>query len=103
MPWIDIGLASDFPQGRGVAVVADGRRLAVFNADGQLYAVDDLCPHRRFPLNDGIVQGSTVRCRTHGSCFKVDTGELVRGPAGRGIGAYAVKLEETRVLVAMPD
>lgn len=103
MPYVDIGAVADFPAGRGTAVVAGGRRLAVFPVDERIYVVDDLCPHRRFPLNDGIVQGLTVRCRTHGSCFALDSGERLRGPARRGIRAYPVEIVASRVRVDVHD
>ena len=103
MPLIDIGVAADFPEGCGVAIVVGGRRLAVFRTGGALYAVDNLCPHRRFPLHDGVVAGLTIRCRTHGSCFRLDSGELVRGPARRGIAAYRIDVVGERVVVDLPD
>lgn len=99
MPRIDIGADAEFPDGGGVAVVAGGRRLAVFRIGDRLYAVDNLCPHRRFPLHDGIIRELTVRCRTHGSCFRLDTGEVIRGPARHGIGTYCVEVIDGRVVL----
>ena len=103
MPRFDVGGSADFPEGSGVAVVVGGRRLAVFRIGDRFYAVDNLCPHRRFPLHDGIVRELTVRCRTHGSCFRLDSGELVRGPARRGIAAYGVEVVDGRLVVDLAD
>jgi 3-phenylpropionate/trans-cinnamate dioxygenase ferredoxin component len=82
-----------------VSVVVGGRRIAVFRVGERVLAVDDLCPHRGFPLHDGTVDGTTVRCRTHGSCFDLESGELRRGPANRGVHAYAARIVGGQVAV----
>jgi nitrite reductase/ring-hydroxylating ferredoxin subunit len=97
-----VGTIVDFPEQHGVSVSAGNRRLAVFRAGGRLFAVDDSCPHRRFPLNDGVVRGESVQCRSHGSCFNLATGALERGPASRGVNAYAVFVVGDRVEIEVP-
>ncbi len=87
---ISIGSCSDFPDGQGVAVVAGGKRLAVFRFGARFFAIDDVCPHNRFPLADGRVQGLTVTCRTHGARFALETGAVVRGPARKPVRTYPV-------------
>jgi nitrite reductase/ring-hydroxylating ferredoxin subunit len=83
-----VGSLADFPEGRGVAVRVEDRRIAVFRIGGVVFAIEDACPHRGFPLNDGTVTGLTVRCRTHGSCFNLASGALERGPAAHSIRTY---------------
>lgn len=46
-----IGTVEDFPEGQGRRVDVDGIRIAVFNVDGELYGIQDLCTHRRLPLH----------------------------------------------------
>ena len=99
----DVGSIVDFPEQLGVRVRAGQRMVAVFRVGTQLFAVDDACPHRGFPLHDGSVHGESVRCRSHGSCFNLRTGALERGPAGRGIHAYAACIVGDRVAVEIPD
>jgi 3-phenylpropionate/trans-cinnamate dioxygenase ferredoxin subunit len=98
----EVGTIVDFPEQQGVRVIAAGRALAVFRIGGDYFAIDDSCPHRRFPLNDGVVRGDTVQCRTHGSCFNLRTGALVRGPSRYGVTAYAVFIVGDRVEVDIP-
>ncbi|MEW6297576.1 MAG: Rieske (2Fe-2S) protein [Thermodesulfobacteriota bacterium] len=87
---ITIGSLADFPEGRGVPLVAGGKRLAVFRVGGRLFAIDNVCPHNRFPLADGRVQGLIVTCRTHGARFHLETGAVVRGPARKPVRTYPV-------------
>jgi nitrite reductase/ring-hydroxylating ferredoxin subunit len=68
----------------------EGRRVAVANADGTLFAFDDTCPHRQCSLANGQLSGTTVTCECHGSQFDVRTGKLLRGPAAQGIRTYQI-------------
>jgi nitrite reductase/ring-hydroxylating ferredoxin subunit len=99
MPEYRIGPIENFPQARGVPVEAGGRRIAVFRVGERVFAIDDFCPHRGFPLHDGPVDGTIVRCRTHGSAFDLASGELRRGPAKRGVYSYRVTVIDGQVVV----
>ena len=70
-----------------------GKRVAVVNLEGALYAFDDLCPHRQCSLAEGGLEGTVVTCPCHGSQFDVRTGGRLRGPAVRGVRAFAVRVE----------
>jgi nitrite reductase (NADH) small subunit len=103
MPEIAVGALADFPDGKGRPVQVGNRRLAIFRIGEQVFAVDDRCPHRGFPLHDGAVSETSVRCRTHGSCFDLVSGDVLRGPATRPTQAYPARCESDQVLVALPD
>jgi nitrite reductase/ring-hydroxylating ferredoxin subunit len=98
---VTVGALTDFPQGRGVAVKAGGRALAIFHMGDRILAVDDSCPHQRFPLWDGAVTGMVVTCRTHGSRFNLESGAVRRGPARRGIRSYPVHITDDTVEVEL--
>ncbi|MBI3302594.1 MAG: Rieske 2Fe-2S domain-containing protein [Deltaproteobacteria bacterium] len=87
---IAIGTLADFPEGRGVAVVAGGRRVAIFHIGERIFAIDNVCTHNRMRLADGPVQGTVVTCRTHGSRFNLETGVAIRGPARKPVWTYPV-------------
>ena len=92
MARVVIGALTDFPDGRGVALAIEGRRIAVFRVGERIFAVDDRCAHRGFPLYDGTLEATSVRCRTHGACFDLSSGAVLRGPARRPIRAYATEV-----------
>lgn len=102
MPRVAIGTLSDFPDGGGVGVEVGGRRLAVFRIDDHIFAVDDRCSHRGFPLHDGRLGAASVRCRTHGACFDLASGAVLRGPARRAIRTYPTQIVDGSVLVEIP-
>jgi nitrite reductase/ring-hydroxylating ferredoxin subunit len=51
------------------------------------------CTHRRGPLSEGTLDGSTVTCPCHGSQFNVCTGAAVKGPAEDPLATYRVTVE----------
>jgi len=96
---ISIGTLADFPDGQGVAVIAGGRRLAIFHLGERFFAIDNVCTHNRMRLADGTVQNLVVTCRTHGSRFNLETGAVVKGPARKPVRTYPVHLVEENVEV----
>lgn len=99
MARIIVGALSDFPVGRGIAVEVGGRRIAVFRLDERVFAIDDRCSHRGFPLYDGVVDQASVRCRTHGACFDLASGTVQRGPARRAVRTYPAEIVDGQVIV----
>jgi 3-phenylpropionate/trans-cinnamate dioxygenase ferredoxin subunit len=74
-----VGALSDFPDGQAVAIEVAGHRLVVVRLGPRLFAIDDRCSHRGFPLHEGTVADTAIRCRTHGACFDLSTGAVLRG------------------------
>ncbi len=65
---------AEVPLGTGKVVVAGGRVLALFNVEGEFFAVDNSCPHRGGPLGEGHLQGKIVTCPWHGWQFDLCSG-----------------------------
>ncbi|MCI0394412.1 MAG: Rieske (2Fe-2S) protein [Chloroflexi bacterium] len=56
------------------AVRLNGHNVALFAAGGQVYAVDNRCPHMGFPLDRGTVQDGILTCHWHHARFDLATG-----------------------------
>lgn len=76
MPWHTIGKVADCPPGTCLEAVAGDRIVALFNVDGELHALDGVCPHQGGPLGKGNLQGAIVTCPWHGWQFDVRNGEF---------------------------
>lgn len=98
---IPIGTLADFPEGRGVGIIAGGKRLAVFKRGERFFAIDNVCTHNRSPLADGRVEGTVVTCRTHRARFNLETGAAVSPPARKPVRTYPVYLNGETVEVEM--
>lgn len=70
----------------------EGKEVGLFNVEGKIFAIDNLCPHRGGPLSDGRLEGRVVACPWHGWEFDVTTGALVMNPDNR-VARYEVKVE----------
>jgi 3-phenylpropionate/trans-cinnamate dioxygenase ferredoxin component len=74
------------------ARLSDGTPLCVGNADGQLFAVRDECPHSAFPLSNGqLHSGARLECGWHGAQFDCRTGAVLEGPADNPLVRYKVR------------
>ena len=88
----------DLPPGAAVRVDADVP-VAVFNVDGELYAVDDTCTHQDASLADGWVEGCWVECPLHASTFDLRTGAVSGPPAKTGVRTHGVEVRDGVVWV----
>ncbi len=87
---------SELPPGKirvrdGVAVI----RLA----SGELYAIDNACPHQGYPLAQGGVVGTTITCAWHNFKFDVRSGDAVMGE--EGVATHLVRVVDGVVEVAV--
>lgn len=73
--WVRVLETADCPPGEARECVAGDRIVAVFNVDGEFYALDGICPHQGGPLGKGFLQGCIITCPWHGFQFDVRTGQ----------------------------
>ena len=67
MAVVTVGREEDVAPGQALRVVVKGEPIAIFNAQGELYAIGDTCTHEEFSLSDGeLVDDHTVECALHG-------------------------------------
>ncbi len=90
---------------RGKVVVIDDREIALFNIEGTIYAISNICPHEMSPiLAAGALDcgARTIACPLHNWLFDIPTGQLITdhliGASG-SIPVYDVKLAEGEVWV----
>jgi 3-phenylpropionate/trans-cinnamate dioxygenase ferredoxin subunit len=88
----------ELPAGEVVRVLAHVP-IAVFNADGTLYAIDDTCTHQDASLADGWLEGCLVECPLHSSTFDLRTGVPTCPPARKPVRTYPVLIEDGMILV----
>lgn len=81
---------ADLPPGTGKAFVVAGRQLALFNAGGRIFAIDNLCPHDGGPLAEGSLEGTTVTCPWHAAEFDITSGKVLCPPAVEDVRSYPV-------------
>ena len=74
-----------------------GADVAVFrNAEDQVFALLDRCPHKGGPLSQGIVFGTSVACPLHNWTISLDDG-CARAPDEGCAQKFACKVEAGQV------
>ncbi|MSR55480.1 MAG: Rieske (2Fe-2S) protein [Gemmataceae bacterium] len=101
MAFVTVAQLSLLLPGKGTCVEANGKKLALFLANGKAYAIDEECPHRQAPLHEGECVGLEVVCPWHASFFSLETGDHRNPPATTGVRAYRTRIvgEEVQVEV----
>jgi nitrite reductase/ring-hydroxylating ferredoxin subunit len=99
-PWIRIANADDVVEGEPFACDFDGRKLGLYRVEGEVFALDDICPHQRnVRLSGGYFDGERIECPMHQSQFEVRTGRCMNPPAKADLRRYDVRIEAGGVLV----
>jgi 3-phenylpropionate/trans-cinnamate dioxygenase ferredoxin component len=97
--WIDVAKVEEFPAGTSLTVDLESAVVAVFNVEGEFYAIEDLCTHDGGDLASGDLEGDEIVCPRHGARFNVRTGEVLSPPAYEDVRAFQVRVEAGMVQV----
>jgi len=98
-----VASVADIPVGGRKLVEIDGVRIAIFNLDGELHAIEDVCTHDGGPLVEGEVMNEyQVQCPRHGARFDIRTGAALSMPAFEATNTYAVEVDGDDIFVEKP-
>lgn len=75
-----IARITDIPADRPLRVRVGERLVALFLLDGEVFALDDCCPHKGGPLGEGHCENGQVFCPLHGWGFDIKTGACAEVP-----------------------
>ena len=97
--WVRACRVEDIPRlGARVLTSAQGN-IAVFrNAEDEVFALADKCPHKGGPLSQGIVHGRKVTCPLHNWNIQLEDGNAVAPDAGCA-RRYPVRVEAGAVFL----
>ncbi|MGA2394006.1 MAG: Rieske (2Fe-2S) protein [Candidatus Lustribacter sp.] len=97
--FVPVGPVAEIKPGTAKTVAVDGREIAVFNAGGTFYAVDNYCPHQGGLLSEGWLEGTTITCPWHAWCFSLIDGEMTIGKFA-SVDVFDVRVEDGQVSVS---
>ena len=99
--WADVCPINELEPGTTRVVYLDGKQIAVFNVDSQLYALSNRCTHARGPLSEGELDHAacTVTCPWHYAKFDLKTGQVVDGIASSDVEAYQIEVRDDVIWV----
>jgi 3-phenylpropionate/trans-cinnamate dioxygenase ferredoxin subunit len=97
--FIKVAKTSDLAPGEKMLVEYDEEDVGLFNIDGQIYAISDVCTHDDGPLVEGQLDDEWIVCPRHGARFNIKTGQQTM-PAITPVPLYEVKIEGNDILIA---
>ena len=95
-----VAVRAELPPGAKKLVDLDGRAIAIFNVDGDYFAIDDVCTHDGGPLAEGELEGAEIRCPRHGARFDVRTGKALCFPAIEPVETLSVEVRGDDIYVS---
>lgn len=77
-----------------------GNSLALFNVAGQIYAIDDSCPHQGSSLCGGRLEGRVIQCCAHGLRFDLASGYLLNSTSLK-VANYPTEVVDGQVFIVI--
>jgi nitrite reductase (NADH) small subunit/3-phenylpropionate/trans-cinnamate dioxygenase ferredoxin subunit len=99
--FVTVATVHDVPPGTGRTVEVNGIWIALFNAGGTFYAIDNACPHAGGPLGEGKLNGTVVECPWHGWKFSVVSGQREGNPNFE-VPCCRVRVDGESIQIALP-
>ncbi|TPQ28807.1 MULTISPECIES: non-heme iron oxygenase ferredoxin subunit [Cupriavidus] len=97
--WIEAAALSGVPQDDVIAVAVQGKEIALYSVDGDVYATDNICTHGHARLCEGFLEGHEIECPLHQGRFDIRNGAAMCAPLTEGIRIYPVRIEGGKVFV----
>ena len=99
--WVRACKVEDIPPLGARVVKSACGNIAVFrNAEDEVFALEDRCPHKGGPLSQGIVFGRKVACPLHNWSIQLEEGCAVAPDKGCA-KAFAAKVEDGEVFLRL--
>ena len=95
---IRAGSVDELKAGGCRLVTGGGHAIAVIYHDGQVYAVDNRCPHMGFPLDRGSVKDGILTCHWHNARFDLASGGTFN-PFADDVRSFPVTIKDGQVWV----
>lgn len=99
--WVKVGQVDDIPKLGARIVRTEEGDIAVFrNAEDEVFALRDECPHKGGPLSQGIVHGKKVTCPLHNWNINLDSGEAVAPDEGCA-ASFPIRMEGATIYLSL--
>ena len=92
---------AEVPEPGAVRVEIGDTPVAIVRSEGEVFAIYDVCSHAEVPLSEGEIEGKTIECWLHGSCFDLVTGAPTGLPATQPVPVYPTKIDGDDVYVSL--
>ena len=99
--WTPVGNRDQVEQDNPLAATVGETAVGIYEVDGELHAIEDICPHAAAHLTQGFADGCEIECPLHNAVFDVTSGKHLRGEPCRDLKTFAVRVVDARIEVQL--
>ena len=93
---------NELQEGSMKLVKVEGLPVLLIKQFGQIYAIDNRCPHMGCMFSGGTLDGSVIVCPCHNWRFNLKTGEYEEDP-GMKLVSYKSKVDSGKIWVRLDE
>jgi nitrite reductase/ring-hydroxylating ferredoxin subunit len=97
--WTPVGTREQVDPDTPLAVTVGEQAIGVYDVEGELHAIEDICPHAHAHLTQGFTDGCEIECPLHNAVFDVRSGKHLRGEPCRDVITFPVRVVAGRIEV----
>ncbi len=101
--WVEVCKTVELPVGERKIIDLDEKHIMVLNNDGDYYAIESMCTHAMFELDDAEIEKCAIVCPLHGAHFCLKTGEPLTPPAFEAIDTYEVRVQNDIIEISVEE
>jgi nitrite reductase/ring-hydroxylating ferredoxin subunit len=103
MNWVNVLAQAELPPEAQQVVKVNQRAILLLHHGGEIYALENSCPHMKLPLKGGKVEGDAIVCPWHRSAFDLRSGEVKNWtPWPPGVGKVMAMVSKAKAVTVFP-
>lgn len=99
--WISAVPLQDIPDDDVLGISVEGKSIAVYKVDGEVFATDNVCTHGQALLSDGFLEDGEIECPLHQGRFCIKSGKAMCAPLTEDIKIYPARIEAEQVYLQL--
>ncbi|APA84770.1 non-heme iron oxygenase ferredoxin subunit [Paraburkholderia sprentiae WSM5005] len=96
-----VARSEEIEEGGMQGFTVQGRPIAIYRVDGQLYATDNICTHGHALMTDGYLEDRVIECPLHGGRFDIATGEGLGAPITCALACHKVEESDGQIRITL--
>jgi anthranilate 1,2-dioxygenase ferredoxin subunit len=101
--WHRVAVCADVTDDTPVGASVEGVPVALFSAEGEYYALHDLCTHGAARLSEGFVENGCIECPLHQGLFDLKTGSPRSAPVVEAVKTYPVRVVGGHIEICLQE
>ncbi len=97
--YVQVAKMHEIPKNKMQVFKVEGQEILLVNVEGEIYALENRCPHMGYPLYLGSLEGKVLICGFHYAKFDVITGKSLGRVTKKPLKTFEIKIQNSMILV----